>query len=566
MLHSSSDNPQHFVAVEQTDSALRYRAKLSAADAAGWGILIFATLIFSLMTFVLYGDDAWDDAYISFRYSRNLANGDGLVWNPGGEHTQGYTNFLFVVLVAGGMKLGIPPLLTANVLNMAGLLGIILTLGTLSRALLSAHRRAWILPPLALLFLPAIALNMTTRMETVFWSGLLLIAILAAERAVHTGQTACIYSSLFLLFLATFTRPETVIIAALVGLYLLFNMPGRGRIHILISGGIVGIAGLAYLYWANGYFGDFLPNPYYLKVNQPGTLPGLNYVIEVPRYFAALPMTYPGLVGLLMIPRRHWAALLPYASVFAIAIFYLFASPLMGYGFRFVFPVVILIDFLLATGLVTLILQMHGILLKHSALHRRSILRVAALVTLAVMLAFLVLHFWIGSYFIWYETHLEERPQAFTSQGKIGLLLRDIDGIEDMTVAFNDAGKIAYYSNSKFLDLVGLNENTIARVGNQRGADWVIRYVLDQQPDLIGFFVYADGKVHRHDHGALASNYYALYTHPEFMDFYTYAGGFDSHWTGYAQFFVRSGSPYAAVLMDTLRNHAEITELGTLHP
>lgn len=33
-----------------------------------------------------------DDPMIAMRYARNLANGDGLVWNPGGERVEGFTN------------------------------------------------------------------------------------------------------------------------------------------------------------------------------------------------------------------------------------------------------------------------------------------------------------------------------------------------------------------------------------------------------------------------------------------------------------------------------------------
>src|SRR5690348_12188698 len=41
-----------------------------------------------------------DDSYISFRYARNFAHGYGLVFNPGYEHVEGYSNFLWVVLLA----------------------------------------------------------------------------------------------------------------------------------------------------------------------------------------------------------------------------------------------------------------------------------------------------------------------------------------------------------------------------------------------------------------------------------------------------------------------------------
>jgi hypothetical protein len=40
-----------------------------------------------------------DDAYISYRYGKNLMNGDGLVYNKG-EYVEGYTNFLWTVITA----------------------------------------------------------------------------------------------------------------------------------------------------------------------------------------------------------------------------------------------------------------------------------------------------------------------------------------------------------------------------------------------------------------------------------------------------------------------------------
>ncbi|HKJ26775.1 MAG TPA: hypothetical protein VJ965_03975, partial [Anaerolineales bacterium] len=41
-----------------------------------------------------------DDAMISMRYARNLANGQGLVWNAGGERVEGITNLLWAVFMA----------------------------------------------------------------------------------------------------------------------------------------------------------------------------------------------------------------------------------------------------------------------------------------------------------------------------------------------------------------------------------------------------------------------------------------------------------------------------------
>ena len=50
-----------------------------------------------------------DDAFISFRYARNLLEGHGLVFNPG-ERVEGYSNFLWVLeLAAVWRALGVPP-------------------------------------------------------------------------------------------------------------------------------------------------------------------------------------------------------------------------------------------------------------------------------------------------------------------------------------------------------------------------------------------------------------------------------------------------------------------------
>ncbi|HYW79258.1 MAG TPA: hypothetical protein VE890_06750, partial [Thermoguttaceae bacterium] len=50
-----------------------------------------------------------DDAFISFRYAEHLAEGKGPVYNEG-ERVEGYTNFLWTMLIAGGRCLGLEPI------------------------------------------------------------------------------------------------------------------------------------------------------------------------------------------------------------------------------------------------------------------------------------------------------------------------------------------------------------------------------------------------------------------------------------------------------------------------
>ena len=80
-----------------------------------------------------------DDAFIAFRYASNLMAGRGLTWNPAPfAPVEGYTSFLWTVLLAGVWKLfGVEPPDSANVLSLLFGYG---TLWLVGRAML---RAAW---------------------------------------------------------------------------------------------------------------------------------------------------------------------------------------------------------------------------------------------------------------------------------------------------------------------------------------------------------------------------------------------------------------------------------------
>jgi hypothetical protein len=61
-----------------------------------------------------------DDAGISFRYAAHLAEGGGFVWNVDGPRVEGYSNFLWVLILAAGRWVGF------NIEIFAKILGFIL--------------------------------------------------------------------------------------------------------------------------------------------------------------------------------------------------------------------------------------------------------------------------------------------------------------------------------------------------------------------------------------------------------------------------------------------------------
>src|ERR1700693_4761930 len=61
-----------------------------------------------LLAFISIAIQNWnqvfDDAFISYRYAQNLAMGHGITWNPGYPPTEGYTNFLLVLIFAPAIR------------------------------------------------------------------------------------------------------------------------------------------------------------------------------------------------------------------------------------------------------------------------------------------------------------------------------------------------------------------------------------------------------------------------------------------------------------------------------
>src|SRR3954454_23338088 len=97
-------------------------ADLSAVVRRYWPVPLATAL---LVPHALLFDFVNDDAYISFRYARNLAEHGQLVFNLG-ERVEGFTNFLWTVLLAAGIKLGVDPVISSR------LLGLMFAVGTLA--------------------------------------------------------------------------------------------------------------------------------------------------------------------------------------------------------------------------------------------------------------------------------------------------------------------------------------------------------------------------------------------------------------------------------------------------
>ena len=195
-----------------------------------------------------------DDAFISFRYARNLAEGHGLVFNVG-ERVEGYTNFLWTVLFAPLIKLGLDPAQTSIVISIACYLGVI---GLTWRFLPPRDRPADAIPlaPIVLAASYIFASYATSGLETMFGTLLVVGAFCAAKsgRPLLAGSLG---------IAATMAHPDHAIFYAGLGLTLMIH---RRQIAPLVLYALPFVlVFLPYYTWRIQYYGGFYPNTYYAK-------------------------------------------------------------------------------------------------------------------------------------------------------------------------------------------------------------------------------------------------------------------------------------------------------------
>jgi len=234
--------------------------RLAAALAAALGIAAAAR-------------SAWlcDDAFISFRYADNLVHGLGLVYNAG-ERVEGYSNFLWTLWVALGMRFGVRPELWSIAWGIVFYAATIVLLYFYHHRLrVSGQAPGHALPAACLLAAVHRDWNLyaTSGLETSMFTFLAMLGyLLAVSRRLGLRGAA---GAGLALALAAMTRPDGLLFVPIVGLYLVCTRrPMLGP--ALAFAGVFAIAWLPYLGWKLSYYGDFLTNTFYAsRRTSPGS-------------------------------------------------------------------------------------------------------------------------------------------------------------------------------------------------------------------------------------------------------------------------------------------------------
>jgi len=482
------------------------------------------------------GDMVWgtDDAYITYRYARNLAHGHGLVFNPG-ERIEGYSAFLYALLMTPAFFVfgDAHIYLFSLALNVLLVSASLCVYGTYVRRRLPTGAAA--VATLLFAVSPFMWRNAANGMETalVLLVQLLIWTAVTRTTAGSPRQTGVLCVAFALSILA---RADGFVAPAIAVAYLMF----RRRYRAAFSGLAVAAATLAaYVAWRYVYYGYALPNTYYAKVAGPlavrfeGAFAHLKLLtlswgfwpsalgLAVPllgvavwavgaswrgaerRLFlgalaanalptfrgpaarlgeaVARPFRFLGQKGLTL------PTVIPFETFFAcgwIAYWHFIGGDFVGVRFLlFLFPL----------GTCALLQWLAPLLRKRMAL--AAVCAGLMLVQLTPLAA---------------NSHFHYTFRKFDGWRTVGEFLRDHH--PGRTIALDAAGKMPFYSGLYTIDMLGLNDLYIAHQPIRRAdlrpghSKWDTKYVLERRPDLIAAFHYIDTSL---QYGLTASTYEA---------------------------------------------------------
>jgi len=213
-----------------------------------------------------------DDAMISMRYARNFAEGHGLVWNRGEPPVEGYTNFLWVLVMAAAHALPLAASKTSGVVQALGVALLVANLfvirrlaeeigagasGAIGAALLTA------------LYHPLNAWSLQGS-ELALLVPLLGFAVAVAIRSVVMERFSS--APYWILGAASLVRPDAVVVH--IGLLACLVAVDRSRraMHLKYGIGVLILFAAAQTAFRLAYYRDWLPNTYYLKMTGYPTL------------------------------------------------------------------------------------------------------------------------------------------------------------------------------------------------------------------------------------------------------------------------------------------------------
>lgn len=252
-----------------------------------------------------------DDVMITMDYARNIAEGNGFVWYPGGGRVEGASSLLWVVLLAGVHLLVNSARYTPGIVQVLSLFFLLLGCGYVYRmGLLLTERRVWLALAASGLtfFYSALFYWSIMGFEVSLAFALVMSLLLTAVKRIKTGEGQ--FPVMCLLFAALILlRNELGILCIFVLLVTeVHRIKDIVSQRVIAGFGVILLIALGITLFRFSYFGEILPNTYYLKMT------GYPILLRMARglYIAALffidlsiPLIIVSVYGLYIVSGKH---------------------------------------------------------------------------------------------------------------------------------------------------------------------------------------------------------------------------------------------------------------------
>ncbi len=457
-----------------------------------WAPIIVAlagALALLLFNGVVHQNYVLDDAFITLRYSRHLADGLGPNWNSSGR-VEGYTSFLWMALLAGVAKLGFDLVVSVRVFGFLAAAATWIPVYKLWRLWSRETEGSGIDSPVVFAAV-VVGLALTGGVGLASSGGLetpLFMALITSGGYLYLNErrSGGLPWSAVAFAAASMTRPEGLIAAAVTGIFKLASLRHDDNQRRAVAGVALWAAVFLFLFgsyflWRFTYYDYLLPNTFYAKVGPSSALfnRGLAYVYEGGLRLHLLPM-FVGTAILLTRPKlRHDAAYLIGLCGTMVTAVVFEGGDFLGRS-RFLVP---LLPLMFLGGIAGL-----AMLLKSLAPRRAG----------AVLIATLALG--LGGLTLLQDAHdpnLTVERETHRERKLLGTWLNEHTP-EDYTIGAFAVGVIGYYAQRDVLDLLGINDVVIAHTDVPRMGKGVaghekynVDYVFAEQPEVI---VISDGE------------------------------------------------------------------------
>ncbi|WP_226905464.1 glycosyltransferase family 39 protein [Legionella antarctica] len=414
--------------------------------------------------------------FISLRYARNWAAGDGLLWNLQSPPVEGYSNFSFVVLGAFSLILNSDPVL---VLKSAGVLGLFFTcyfIYLISRFWF--ERRESLIPCLGILLYKGQIIWAVSGFETTMYQALLCGAVYFVLRGLGYNlfpglrgipkPTYFLFSGL-LLTLAGMTRPEAPVFMVLFIILILWDMPQKGSKNywqgmLLFFLPLLFIF-LPYFLWRWSYYGFLFPNSVYCK-----GLANTSYVLDKNYLKLIWPFAAFSFFAWFKKPdKRYYFLGLP-SLLYLLML--LGSDPVAAFDNRLFLPAFVLLLPLALKGICDTVIMY-------------SKQRDQIFFTALYIVSFCVAFFFIPSATLAEYRYFKNNPvQGEQLRTKV-LRWLDRHARKHDTVVLADAGFIPYHSQLNFIDSYCLNNLSMTQYPKAQMYEQFCHRILGEKPQVI---------------------------------------------------------------------------------